>query len=136
MSPKIKPKLATIEFDAQGKILGRLATLVAVLLRGKNRVDFAPNRLPDTRVLVYNLAALKFTGAKLEKKIYYRHSGYLGHLKQETLQELMAKNPSKVFEKAVYNMLPKNRLRRLMMARLILRNTGKIKKINAKSKNS
>ncbi|MBI2588174.1 50S ribosomal protein L13 [Candidatus Berkelbacteria bacterium] len=119
--------METKEIDAQGKILGRLATEVAIILRGKNKVDFAPNRLPDLQVLVYNLSGLKFSGDKLNQKIYYRHSGYPGSLKQQTLKELMAKNPSSVFRKAVFNMLPKNRLRNRALARLILKNNAKDK---------
>ncbi|MBI2263224.1 uL13 family ribosomal protein [Candidatus Berkelbacteria bacterium] len=106
--------METKEIDAQGKILGRLATEVAIILRGKNKVDFAPNRLPDLQVLVYNLSGLKFSGDKLNQKIYYR-------------PKLMAKNPSSVFRKAVFNMLPKNRLRNRALARLILKNNAKDK---------
>lgn len=100
------------KFNADGEILGRLATKVAVALRGKDGADFS-HHLPDLtrKVSVYNTDKLKFTGNKMEGKVYYRHSGYPGGIKARTLKEYMALDSREVFRQAVYGMLPKNRLR-------------------------
>ena len=104
--------------DATGKILGRLAVDIAVLLRGKYRPDFAPNKDAGDIVSVKNVGKLKFTGKKMEQKIYYHHSGYLGGLKEKPLQKLFEENPSEVLRVAVFGMLPKNKLRSIMIKRL------------------
>lgn len=93
-------------------MLGRLATKVAVVLRGKDGADFS-HHLPDLarKVTVYNTGKLKFTGNKLEGKIYYRYSGYPGGIRSRTLKEQMALDSREVFRAAVYGMLPKNKLR-------------------------
>ena len=100
------------KFDAKDQILGRLATRVAVVLRGKDGASFS-HHLPDLtrKVVVYNTEKLKFTGNKMEGKIYYRHSGYPGGIRSRTLKEYMALDSRQVFRQAVYGMLPKNRLR-------------------------
>ncbi|MFY9493346.1 MAG: 50S ribosomal protein L13 [Minisyncoccia bacterium] len=100
------------KFDAGGQILGRLATQVAVVLRGKDSAAFSPNNPDLTRtVVVFNTDKLKFTGHKLEDKKYFRHSGYPGGISQRTLGERLAKDSRGVLRDAVYGMLPKNRLR-------------------------
>lgn len=104
--------------DAQGLILGRLATQAATLLRGKQRVDFELNRDSGDYVTVINAQDIKVTGNKLEQKRYYNHSGYPGGLKSVQLKTLLAERPEKVIERAVYGMLPKNRLRSGWMRRL------------------
>jgi len=104
--------------DASGKILGRLATEVAILLRGKQKPDFAPNKEIGDFVIVKNVDKIRFSGKKMEQKKYYHHSGYLGGLKEISLEKLFQKNPEKVFKKAVFGMLPKNRLRARQIKRL------------------
>ena len=108
----------THTIDATGKVPGRLAAQIAVLLRGKHKTDFAPHKDIGDIVIVKNVAQLKFTGRKMEQKKYYRHSGYLGGLKEISLKKLFEKNPSEVFKKVVFGMLPMNKLRAKMIKRL------------------
>lgn len=107
--------------DAANKILGRLAVEVAILLRGKNKPNFAPY-LADIgeRVVVFNTDKLKVSGKKLKQKIYYRHSGYPGGIKSRRLDEMIEKDSRKVVRGAVYGMLPKNKLRDKIIRRLKL----------------
>ncbi len=104
--------------NATDKILGRLATKIAILLRGKQRSDFAPNKDIEDLVVVKNVAELKVTGRKMEQKKYFQHSGYLGSLKETPLKILFKKDPAQVLRKAVFGMLPKNRLRAKIIKRL------------------
>ncbi len=104
--------------DAEGKILGRLATQVANLLRGKNKPGFVLHQDMGDFVTIKNVDKMKFTGKKFTDKIYYRHTGYLGGLKQMTLKELHTKRPSEVLRKAVMGMLTKNKLRARQINRL------------------
>ncbi len=104
--------------DATDKILGRLATKIAILLRGKHRPDFAPNKDAGDFVVIENITELKVTGKKMEQKKYFRHSGYLGSLKEIPLKVLFKKDPAQVLKKAVFGMLPKNKLRAKMIKRL------------------
>src|SRR3989344_5297141 len=105
--------------DAKGRVPGRVATEVAVLLMGKNRTDFARNKIPLVDVEVLNSSELKLEAKKLKDKGYYRHSGYPGSLKKETMREVVEKKGSKeVLRRAVYGMLPKNKLRAQMMKNL------------------
>ena len=104
-------KKETHTIDAEGKILGRLATQIATLLRGKQRPDFAPNKDIDDIVIIKNVDKIKVTGKKYTDKIYYRHTGYLGGLKEVNYKKVFEKNPSEVLKRAVYGMLPKNKLR-------------------------
>ena len=104
--------------DAKGRVLGRLATEIAILLRGKGKANFQPNKDMGDFVIVKNVSLLKFTGKKLEKKKYYHHSGYMGGLKVRTLKELFEKRPEEVLRKAVLGMMPKNKLRRVQIKRL------------------
>lgn len=115
-------EIKTREFDATGIVLGRLATKISTALRGKDKPSYVPNIVMGDKVQVTNASKIKITGNKLEQKKYYRHSGYLGHLKEQTLKELMAKNPSRVIEKAVYGMLPANKLRDKWMKNLTVTN--------------
>jgi len=108
----------THTIDATDKPLGRLATEVAVLLRGKGKENFAPNRDIGDFVIVKNFSKVKFTGKKMEQKKYYRHSGYLGGLKETPLAKLFETDPAKVLQKAVFGMLPKNKLRAEQIKRL------------------
>ena len=101
----------THTIDAANRVLGRLATEVAILLRGKNKPDFAPYKDEGDFVVIKNIEKIKITGKKLEQKIYYRHSGYPGGLKKIPMSKLFEENPGKVCIKAVMGMLPKNKLR-------------------------
>lgn len=109
-------KIHTI--DATGKVLGRLAVQIAILLRGKHKPDFVLNKDAGDIVILRNVEKIKFTGRKPDQKIYYHHSGYLGGMKQKTLQKLFETKPSEVLRKAVFGMLPKNKLRAEMIKRL------------------
>lgn len=111
-------KRQTYIIDAVDKVLGRLATQIALLLRGKHKTTFRPHLDGGDIVIVKNVNQMKFTGRKLSQKIYYRHSGYLGGLKAVKLEELIAKRPEEVLRKAVLGMLPKNKLRARMIKRL------------------
>ena len=106
--------------DAEGQTLGRLATQVAVILKGKNKPTFAPHVDNGDYVVIINADKFKVTGKKMEDKTYYRHSGYLGWLKEISLWDLLEKKPLKAMELAVSGMLPKNKLRKRMISRLKL----------------
>ena len=111
-------KRQTHTIDAQGKVLGRLATEIAVLLRGKQKVNFRPNQDMGDFVIVKNVEKIKVTGKKMEKKKYYHHSGYLGGLKETPLKKLFERSPAEVLRRAVYGMLPTNKLRAEQIKRL------------------
>jgi large subunit ribosomal protein L13 len=104
--------------DATGKTLGRLATELASRLRGKHKPEFTPHVDTGDHIVVINAANIRVTGNKLNDKIYYRHTGYVGNLKQITLKALMEKAPEAALNFAVKGMLPKNRLGRTMMSKL------------------
>jgi len=104
--------------DAADMTLGRLASEVAKVLRGKNKAIFTPHMDTGDYVIVVNADKVKVTGKKLDQKIYYRHSGYVGGLKETTLREMMAKKPERVVELAVKGMLPKGPLGREMYTKL------------------
>jgi len=106
--------------DAKGETLGRLATKIAVVLKGKNKASFVPHLDNGDYVIVTNSDKFKVTGKKLTDKMYYRHTGYLGGLKEISLESLLAKKPTRALEFAVGGMLPKNKLRRGMISRLKL----------------
>ena len=104
--------------DAAGQTLGRLATQIAVILRGKNKVIFAPNVDTGDYVIVVNCEKIVTTGNKLDQKIYYRHSNYNGGLKAVTLRRQLNQHPDRVIQEAVRGMLPKNALGRQMLRKL------------------
>jgi large subunit ribosomal protein L13 len=104
--------------DAQGQTLGRLATRVAALLRGKHKPFYTPHIDCGDFVIVVNAEKVRVTGRKLDQKIYYRHSGYPGGLKQVSLRRQLALHPERVVEAAVRGMLPKNRLGRKLFKKL------------------
>jgi large subunit ribosomal protein L13 len=104
--------------DAEGKILGRLATRVAVLLRGKNKPQFAAFVDTGDFVVVINAGKISVTGKKLDQKTYYSHSGYPGGLRTETLKELLEKKPEEAIRRAVWGMIPKNKLGRAVYKKL------------------
>ena len=104
--------------DADGKVLGRLATQVANILRGKNNPHFAPHQDTGDFVVVINAAALRLTGRKLETKVYHRHSGFPGGLRTRTAGRELRENPVRLLRRAVVGMLPKNRLGRQLATKL------------------
>jgi len=106
--------------DAQGQTLGRLATTIATTLRGKNKVDFASHMDNGDYVIVINADKFAVTGNKMTDKLYHRHTGYLGGLISTPLEKLLSVKPTRALEAAVSGMLPKNKLRKGMMARLKL----------------
>lgn len=104
--------------DAKGQVLGRLATQVAVKLIGKNKKEYTPHIDSGDYVVVINAKEIAVTGNKENDKVYYRHSNFPGGLKSETLAKMRALHPERIIEAAVKNMLPKNRLQDIRMARL------------------
>jgi len=106
--------------DAEGKTLGQIATDIAVVLRGKHRVDFTPHADGGDHVIVLNADKVGVTGDKENRKLYYRHSGYLGNLKVQALGDVRSKTPERILEQAVSGMLPKNKLRKCYLRRLHL----------------
>ena len=106
--------------DAEGCTLGRLASGVASVLRGKNKPQFTPHVDTGDYVIIVNADKIKVTGKKMDQKIYYHHSDYVGGMKETTLKEMMAKKPEKVIELAVKGMLPKGPLGRTMHKKLFV----------------
>ena len=104
--------------DATGYTLGRLASEVAKVLRGKNKPTYTPSMDTGDYVIVVNAEKVKVTGKKLDQKVYYRHSEYVGSLKETTLREMLNKHPERVIESAVKGMLPKGPLGREMYTKL------------------
>jgi len=96
--------------DVKNKSLGRAATEIALILQGKDKASYEQRKIGGNIVRVKNISGLKFTGRKLEQKTYYRHTGFMGHLKSKTLEEAFAKSPEWVLRHAVRGMLPKNSL--------------------------
>ncbi len=104
--------------DAKDKPLGRVAALAATILRGKHRPTYTPNVDCGDNVIIINAGEVVLTGKKLDDKYYYRHTGYIGGLKQVSYRELLSKNPEKAMMLAVKGMLPKNSLGRKMMTNI------------------
>jgi len=104
--------------DAAGENLGRLASKIAVILRGKHKPLYTPSMDVGDYVIVINAEKVSVTGRKMENKMYYRHSLYPGGLKETSLREMLAKHPTRVIQHAVRGMLPKNRLGRSMIKKL------------------
>lgn len=104
--------------DAANKSLGRLAAEIAIILRGKNQPDFMPNKDSGGVVLIKNIDKIRFTGNKSLNKIYYSHTGFMGGLKEIVLKDLFKKDPAEVLKRAVYGMLPTNKLRDQQIKRL------------------
>lgn len=104
--------------DAEGQTVGRLASMAALLLRGKHRPDYTPHIDMGDHVVIINAEKVVFTGDKWETKKYYRHSGYIGSLREETARERLEKYPERIIESAVKGMLPKTRLGRKLYGKL------------------
>jgi len=113
---EVKPQWRLI--DAEGQILGRLAAQISRALQGKDKPTYTPHVLTGDYVVVINAAKINVTGNKLDQKMYYRHSGYVGNLKTTPLKELLEKHPERVIQLAVKGMLPNNKLGRQMLRRL------------------
>jgi large subunit ribosomal protein L13 len=117
--PKVKEvKRAWYEADASKFTLGRLATRVATVLRGKHKVSFTPHMDVGDFVIVKNAAKVRLTGRKLDQKKYYRNTGYPGGVRTKTLSDRLVSEPEKVIRDAVYNMVDANRLRKHILRRL------------------
>lgn len=104
--------------DAESQVLGRLASQVAMILRGKDKPTFAPNADTGDYVIVVNAAKVRLTGRKLDDKIYYRHTMYPGGLKAVTAGDMLAKHPERVITLAIRGMLPKNKMGRHLLTKL------------------
>lgn len=116
-SPKpAEPKWVLI--DAKGQNLGRMAAEIATILRGKHKPSFVPHQLCGDHVVVINAKELEFHPAKHRRKVYVKHTGYLGHMKVWNLQDMLEKRPTDMVTLAVKGMLPKNKLANQMMKRL------------------
>ncbi|MBU0513653.1 MAG: 50S ribosomal protein L13 [Proteobacteria bacterium] len=109
---------AWVLVDAEGQVLGRLATQVALRLRGKHKPTFAPHLDQGDFVVVINADKIKLTGRKWDQKMYHRHSGYIGGLRSIVAKKLLAKKPEELIRHAVRGMLPKNRLGRKLIGKL------------------
>ena len=119
----VVPKIDQLErkwflVDAEDEILGRLASQVAILLRGKHKPDFTPHLDLGDHVIVINADKIKVTGRKMSQKVYKRYTGYPSGLRVQTLEKVMQSRPERVFLHAVKGMLPKNRLGRKMIKKL------------------
>jgi large subunit ribosomal protein L13 len=104
--------------DAKDQVIGRLATQIAMVLRGKTKPIFTPHCDTGDFVVVVNAEQARLTGSKLDKKVYYRHSGYMGGIKAETARQTFEGKPEEVLRKAVWGMLPKNSLGRRLLKKL------------------
>jgi large subunit ribosomal protein L13 len=104
--------------DAQGKVLGRMASEIAKILRGKNKPVFTPSADAGDFVIVINARSVKLTGKKLQKKIYYRHTDYPGGIRERTAEKMLEEKPEDLVRLAVKGMLPKNRLSRRLVTKL------------------
>lgn len=110
-----------IKIDASGQSFGRLASKIAVLLQGKDLPSYNPRLEGETKVIVENIERVRFSGKKLEKKVYRYHTGYLGGLKERKLIDLFKRDPARVLRASVRRMLPKNKLRDKRMRFLIIK---------------
>lgn len=109
------------KIDAENQTIGRMATRIATLLRGKNKPEFQPHLDEGDIVEIKNIKLVKFTGKKLEQKKYYHHSGYPGGLKENKMKDIFNTKPEEILRKAVREMLPPTKLRDGMLKRLIIR---------------
>jgi len=115
-----QPETGFVEIDAKGKVLGRLASNIAFRLQGKDEPSYAPNKLADVKIRIKNASMLSITGKKGTDKIYWRHSGYPGGIYSKKYQEVFEKDPADVVRRAVFNMLPKNKLRKEAIKNLVI----------------
>ncbi len=121
------------EIDASGEPMGRIATKIAVLLRGKHKRDFIPHMDMGDFVVAVNVDKMKFTGRKIDQKKYYHHSGYLGGLKTKTLKDEIVRSPETVLRKAVLSMIDDIKFRKTILSRLkMVKGTSHSYKIDKK----
>lgn len=106
-------------FDAEGKILGRIASEIAKVLQGKDTAAYRKRNLAPVHIVVKHCDKIKVTGNKLDEKMYHKYSGYPGGLRSTPLKELLIKHPEAALKEAIYGMLPKNRLRRSMIKNVV-----------------
>jgi len=111
--------------DAKNKKLGRLASEIAVILQGKKSPRYEPRLVGSDKAIVKNFRQISLSGKKFEEKLYYRHTGYVGHLKKRSFKEFFEKDPRRVIQEAVRRMLPKNSLNSRRLKNLILIEDGK-----------
>ncbi|MBI4095026.1 MAG: 50S ribosomal protein L13 [Candidatus Liptonbacteria bacterium] len=111
--------MADFHIDAKQRPLGRLASEISLILQGKRSARYSPRLAGDDRVLLENYREFSVTGRKREQKTYYRHTGYMGHLKSRTLGEIHERDPKRVLREAVRKMLPKNKLQAQRLKKLI-----------------
>ncbi len=104
--------------DASGQTLGRMATHIAALLQGKHKPTYSPHLDMGDFVIVVNASKVRITGRKLQGKVYYRHTGYMGGLKETTLSDMLQKHPERVIQLAVRGMLPRNKLARHLLGHM------------------
>ena len=109
------------KIDAEGKVVGRIATQIALFLRGKNKPEFEPRMDCGDVVEVRNVEKMVFSGKKLEQKKYYKYSGYPGGLKEKKIGDVFENNPGEVLKRAVRDMLPPVRFRQAMLRRLLIK---------------
>jgi len=107
-----------VVIDAEGQTVGRLATQIASVLKGKHKPTYTPNQPGGDFVVVVNAEKVAFSGRKLDQKVYTRYTGYQGGLRETTAREMLAKHPERVLEHAVWGMLPKTRMGRRLIRRL------------------
>lgn len=121
-TPKVQTKgdKTWYVIDATDQVVGRLATTIADILRGKNKPTFTPHMDMGDYIVVVNAEKVKFTGKKEQQKEHISHSGYLGHLKRVPISRVREKHPTRILEAAVKGMLPKNRLRKVFMDKLFI----------------
>lgn len=110
-----------IKIDAKNRMVGRLATEISVLLQDKDLPTYDPRLAGNTKVVVENVSDIKFSGKKFKDKIYYHHTGYIGHLRSLTARQVFEKDPSEILRKAVIGMLPKNKLRAVRIKNLVFK---------------
>ena len=111
--------------NAEGVVLGRLASKIALILQGKTKPTYSTHLDMGDNVIIINAEKIKVTGNKLEQKMYYRHSGYLGSLKEKNLQQMLEKKPAEVIYQSIRLMLPKNKMGRQMLKKLFVYAGGK-----------
>lgn len=113
--------MKVLEIDATNQSLGRMASKIAMVLRGKDTADWTPNIIPDVQVVVHNLDKIVFKGTKAQSKVYYRHSGFPGGMYERTLEEAWARDKKAVLRKVVRGMLPENRQRDILLNHIVIK---------------
>src|SRR3989344_4115947 len=111
--------MADYHIDAKNKIMGRLASEIALILQGKKSPSYTPRLVGSDKVFVKNYKDVSFTGRKWKDKIYYKHTGYMGHLRKKTLEQVYEKDPRRILREAVRRMLPKNFLNARRLKNLV-----------------